>query len=184
MVRAGRQLCDARNFSARSLEMETAGDYLRNGIKSRADALANLPSRARWFPQGDAAIRQRNGSRDSQPSSVKPMEGFLCRIQHRVSPMNERAPFVDPWSKEPNHQGVVPVDALFVGSWDNDVGIDDINEALFLVRDDRQDLLWSLTTYSEKLPGRTWRRESGDPAGQVRNKLRLCRWRAARGHAE
>jgi len=34
-------------------------------IKSRADALANLPSRARWFPQGDAAIRQRNGSYDS-----------------------------------------------------------------------------------------------------------------------
>ena len=32
---------------------------------------------------------------------------------------NEReTPFVDPWSKEPNHQGVVPVDALFVGSWD------------------------------------------------------------------
>ena len=59
----------------------------------------------------------------------------------------EAAPFVDPWSKEPNHQGVVPVDALFVGSWDNYVGIDDISEALFLVRDDRQDLLWSLTTY-------------------------------------
>jgi hypothetical protein len=39
----------------------------------------------------------------------------------------EAAPFVDPWSKEPNHQGVVPVDALFVGSWDNYVGIDDIS---------------------------------------------------------
>ena len=64
---------------------------------------------------------------------------------------NEReAPFVDPWSKEPNHQGVVPVDAVFVGSWDNYVGIDDITEALFLVRDDRQDLLWSLTTYSKR----------------------------------
>ena len=56
--------------------MGAPGDYLGIGIKSRADALANLPSRARWFPQGDAAIRQRNGSRDSQPSSVKPMEGF------------------------------------------------------------------------------------------------------------
>ena len=64
---------------------------------------------------------------------------------------DERAtPFVDPWSKKPNHQGVVPVDALFVGAWDNDLGIDNINEALFLVRDDQQDRLWSLTTYSEK----------------------------------
>ena len=63
---------------------------------------------------------------------------------------NEReAPFVDPWSKEPNHQGVVPIDAVFVGTWDNDVGIFEITEALFLVRDDRQDLLWSLTTYSK-----------------------------------
>jgi hypothetical protein len=51
-------------FSARSLETETAEDYVSDGIKSRADALANLPSRARWFPQGDAAIRQRSGSRD------------------------------------------------------------------------------------------------------------------------
>ena len=59
-----------------SLEAETASNYVINGIKSRADALANLPSRARWFPQGDAAIRQRNGSRGSQPSSVKLMEGF------------------------------------------------------------------------------------------------------------
>ena len=51
--------------------MESSGDYVGSGIKSRADALANLPSRARWLPQGDAAIRQRNGSRDSQLSSVK-----------------------------------------------------------------------------------------------------------------
>ena len=34
-----------------------------------------------------------------------------------------------------------PVDALFVGAWDNGVGIFDISEALFLVRDERQDLL-------------------------------------------
>ena len=45
---------------------------------------------------------------------------------------NEReAPFVDPWSKDPNHQGKIPADAVFVGSWDNYVGIDDITEALF-----------------------------------------------------
>ena len=63
---------------------------------------------------------------------------------------NEReAPFVDPWSKEPKHQGVVPIDAVYVGTWDNDVGIFEITEVLFLVRDDRQDLLWSLTTYSK-----------------------------------
>jgi hypothetical protein len=79
---------------------------------------------------------------------------------------NEReTSFVDPWSKKPNHQGVVPVDALFVGSWDNDVGIDNINEALFLVRDERQDLLWSLTAYSEKLIRTNLAaREGGDPA--------------------
>jgi hypothetical protein len=66
--------------------------------------------------------------------------------------------------QKPN-QGVVPVDALFVGAWDNDVGIDNINEALFLVRDDRQDLLWSLTTYSEKTSRANLdARESGDPA--------------------
>jgi hypothetical protein len=79
---------------------------------------------------------------------------------------NEReTPFVDPWSKKPNHQGVVPVGALFVGAWDNDLGIDNINEALFLVRDDRQDLLWSLTTYSEKTTRTNLAaRAGGDPA--------------------
>jgi hypothetical protein len=29
--------------------------YIHKCIKSRADALANLPDPARWFPQGDAA---------------------------------------------------------------------------------------------------------------------------------
>ena len=65
-----------------------------------------------------------------------------------VPPHEREAPFVDPWSHDPNHQGAVPIDAVFVGTWDNDVGIFEITEALFLVRDDRQDLLWSLTTYS------------------------------------
>ena len=68
-------------------------------------------------------------------------------------------PFVDPWSKKPNHQGMVPVDALFVGAWENDLGIDNINEALFLVRDERQDLLWSLTNYRANYQG-----ELGRPA--------------------
>ena len=45
------------------------------------------------------------------------------------------------------------------------VGIVNINEALFLVRDDRQDLLWSLTTHSEKTTRENLdARESGDPA--------------------
>jgi hypothetical protein len=73
-------------------------------------------------------------------------------------------PFVDPWSKEPNHQGAVPADALFVGAWNNYVFIDTVNDALFLTRDDRRDMLWSLTTWSEddtkkSLAART----SGDP---------------------
>ena len=73
--------------------------------------------------------------------------------------------FVDPWSKKPDHQGMVPVDALFVGAWDNDLGIDSYNEALFLVRDERQDLLWSLTAYSEKFTRTNLAaRERGDPA--------------------
>src|SRR6266540_3066003 len=91
---------------------------------------------------------------------------FFFMSDTTASLPNEReTPFVDPWSKKPNHQGVVPVDALFVGAWDNDLGIDNINEALFLVRDDRQDLLWSLTTYSEKTTRENLdARESGDPA--------------------
>jgi hypothetical protein len=51
---------------------------------------------------------------------------FMSDIASGLPNEREAAPFVDPWSKEPNHQGVVPVDALFIGSWDNYVGIDDI----------------------------------------------------------
>jgi len=39
---------------------------------------------------------------------------------------------------------------VFVGAWHDYLGIDSLYEALFLVRDDRQDLLWSLATHSEK----------------------------------
>jgi hypothetical protein len=78
------------------------------------------------------------------------MEGFSMSDRASGLPNERETPFVDPWSHEPNLQGAVPVDAVFVGSWDNDVGIDYINETLFLVRDDRQDLLWSLTTYSKE----------------------------------
>jgi hypothetical protein len=80
-------------------------------------------------------------------------------------------PFVDPWSKKRNHQGGVPVHALFVGAWDNDVGIDCLHEALFLARDNWQDLLWSITTYSEESTKQNLAaRESGDP-GWVKSKV-------------
>jgi hypothetical protein len=73
-------------------------------IKSRADALANLPSRARWFPQGDAASRQRNGSRDSQPSSVQPMEGFMSKKTEANVASDGGPEFTSagvPWSEVP-----------------------------------------------------------------------------------
>ena len=109
-------------------------------IKSRADALANLPSRARWFPQGDAAIRQRNGSRDRrQPSSVNPVEGIFMSDASNPTPDKNGMPFVDPWVKEAKHQREIPVDAVFVGAWHSYLGIDHLCEALFLARDDRQD---------------------------------------------
>jgi len=37
------------------LEIELQKSYTTPCITSRADALANLPDPARWFPQGDAA---------------------------------------------------------------------------------------------------------------------------------
>lgn len=58
----------------------------------------------------------------------------------------------------------VPADALLVGAWDNHLGIDTYSEALFLFRDDQQDLLWSLTTHSGKSTQQNLAaRESGDP---------------------
>ena len=87
------------------------------------------------------------GSRDSQPPRFSRWMVFMSDITS--VPRHEReVPFVDPWSHDPNHQGAVPIDAVFVGAWENDIGIFEITAALFLVRDDRQDLLWSLTTYS------------------------------------
>jgi hypothetical protein len=73
-------------------------------------------------------------------------------------------PFVDPWVKEPNHQCEVPVDAVFVGAWHSYLGIDHLSEALFLVRDDRQDLLWSLAAHSEEATKQSLAaRERSDP---------------------
>jgi hypothetical protein len=94
---------------------------------------------------------------------------------------NERETlFVDPWSKKPNHQGMVPVDALFVGAWDNDLGIDNINEALFL-----GPVVVPNHSFRKNYQGELGRpRERRSRLDQVRNNLRLCRWRSARGHAE
>jgi hypothetical protein len=69
LYRAARRRLTAGPSSATILQFPNAAIKSWPCIKTRADALANLPPRARWFPQGDAAIRQRNGSRDRQPSS-------------------------------------------------------------------------------------------------------------------
>src|SRR6202043_2295089 len=55
-------------------------------------------------------------------------------------------------------------DARFIGAWNNDVGIGQLYEALFLVRNDRQDSLWTLTTDTEKSAKESLAaRASGDP---------------------
>lgn len=68
-----------------------------------------------------------------------------------AEPDGQPAAFVDPWSRQPQHQGDIPDWAQFVGAWDLDVGIDTLYEAVFIARDDRMDRLWSLTMTSEKL---------------------------------
>ena len=45
----------------------------------------------------------------------------------------------------------IPDNARFVGAWHLNLGIEDVHEALFLVRDSDQDSLWSITTLSEKI---------------------------------
>jgi hypothetical protein len=59
-------------------------------IKSRADALANLPTWARWFPQGDAATSANERvARDCQPSSGNRRRFFLSKRKsddHRELP--------------------------------------------------------------------------------------------------
>jgi hypothetical protein len=104
------------------------------------------------------------GRVNRQPSSVKPMEGIFMSDTPKRAPDKSGMPFVDPWVKKPNHQGGVPVDAVFVGAWHSYLGIDHLCEALFLARDDRQDLLWSLATHSEEATKQNLAaREGGDP---------------------
>jgi hypothetical protein len=80
-------------------------------------------------------------------------------------------PFVDPWVKKPNNQGGVPVNALFVGAWDNDVGIDSYSEAFFLLRDDRRDLLWSLATHCEESTKQNLAAREGGDSEWVKSKI-------------
>jgi hypothetical protein len=54
--------------------------------------------------------------------------------------------FVDPWSNAPDHQGDLPAGALFIGGWESVFSVGTYDEALFLVRGDHHDLLWSLAT--------------------------------------
>ena len=61
-----------------ALVYQVRDHHLPFSIKSRADALANLPDPARWFPKGDVASRQRMGPSKRQPSSEHPTEGFSC----------------------------------------------------------------------------------------------------------
>ena len=65
-----------------------------------------------------------------------------------LSPEQDEVSFLDPWAAK--HDGIVPGDAQFVGAWRVDLGIDDVYEALFLQRGERQDWLWSIAIDSEE----------------------------------
>ena len=75
-------------------------------------------------PFGNEASRT-----NRQPSSVEPMEGIFMSDTSKRTPDKSGIPFVDPWIKEPDHQGEVPIDAVFVGAWRRYVGIDHLYEA-------------------------------------------------------
>jgi hypothetical protein len=72
--------------------------------------------------------------------------------------------FVDPWSNGSDHDGPFLPDAYLIGVWDLDIGIDNLDEALFLFRDERQDLLWAFTSSSSQTMRKCIaRRQAGDP---------------------
>src|SRR5262245_48481 len=107
-------------------------------IKSRADALANLPSRARWFPQGDAAIRQRNGSYESSALlGQTDGEFFMSRTSKHSVPAGS-------WT---------PGGSEFIGAWRRYIGIDHLDEALYLIRGDEKDTLQPVATYGDRAIG-------------------------------
>lgn len=84
------------------LAINCAAYYIDSSIKRRADALANLPSRARWIPKGDAAGRQRNGSRELSALLGKPMEGlFMSRHKLATDGSSELTSAGVRWSEVP-----------------------------------------------------------------------------------
>src|SRR5262245_43057943 len=104
-------------------------------IKSWADALANLPSRARWFPVRGCGHSATKRVVDSSALLGQTMEGvFMSDTSKHIAEKSVML-FVDPWVKEADHQGEVPADAVFVGAWRRYLGIDHLSEALFLARD-------------------------------------------------
>src|SRR5262249_37862272 len=114
----------------RSCNFRTA--QVDNGCASRVGLTPSptcLPGQG-GSRKGMRPFGNETGRADRQPSSVKPMEGIFMSDTSKHAPDKSGMPFVDPWVKEPNHQGEVPVDAVFVGAWDNYVGIDSLYEAL------------------------------------------------------
>ena len=70
----------ARPLSGRNvLARNDVAAHLLMSIKRRADALANLPAWARWFPERGCGRIGNETGRKRQPSSVQPMEGFSMR---------------------------------------------------------------------------------------------------------
>jgi hypothetical protein len=73
-------------------------------IKSRAEPSPTCLPGQGGFPKGDAAIRQRNGSRDCQPSSDNPMEGIFMptREPNDAGPSSSDVTSAGvPWSEVP-----------------------------------------------------------------------------------
>jgi hypothetical protein len=102
------------------------------------------------------------------------MEGFFMSNSLERPADDSEKPFVDPWGHEPNHQGKIPANAQFLGAWERDLGIAELNEALFLVRQDGRTVLWSLATDGEKLIKESLAtRASGDP-NWVNSKCTCC----------
>jgi hypothetical protein len=79
--------------------------------------------------------------------------------------------FVDPWSRQPQHRGDVPDDAIFIGAWDLDVGVDSLHEAAFLARDDQRDRLWSLTTPAENVTRESLSKRERGERGWLKTKI-------------
>jgi hypothetical protein len=69
-----------------SVDFDQEAGKLFSAFRAGADALANLPTRARWFPKGDAAISATKRVVRCQPSLVEPKEGFSFPTFWRPTP--------------------------------------------------------------------------------------------------